>query len=459
MRRDHAMVVGGSIAGLLAGRVLADHFARVTIIDRDHLSDSPEPRKGAPQTAHVHVLLRRGLLIMQRLLPRLDDTLTAAGALTVNWTRDLVTFTPAGWNPRFESEYTTRTCSRGLLEQLVRRETAAISNITLVPRCEALDVTSDETRSTVTGLKVRYRDRAENAVETLPADLIVDAAGRSSRGLDWIAALGYPLPDETVINAHVGYATRLYRRPRDFKADWRSMMIRSRPPFGLRGGLIYPIENDQWLVNVAGAGDERPPLGDGEFLDFTRTFLHPAIYDAVKDAEPLSPVHAYQRTENRLRHFERLTRWPGNFVMLGDAACAFNPTYGQGMSVAALEAEALDSWLTAARTSLRFQHDLMSVVRAPWLMATNEDARLPHVEGARPGRTDKVFQNYIDTFIWLCAADTRMLDTFMGVSQLILPPTALFKPAHLIKVARRMLRPVSPRGRPTDPIPPAPRSG
>lgn len=456
MKRDHAIVVGGSIAGLLAGRVLSDHFARVTVLDRDALPDTPAPRKGAPQTAHVHVLLRRGLLIMQRLFPHLDEALTEAGALTVNWTRDLVTFTPAGWNPRFDSEYATRTCSRGLLEQLVRREAAAIPNLTIEPRCEALDVISDEARSTITGLKVRYRDRAEDAVETLSADLIVDAAGRTSRGLDWLATLGYAAPDETVINAHVGYATRVYRRPRDGRGDWRSMMIRSRPPFGLRGGLIYPIENDQWLVNVAGAGDERPPLGDDAFLDFTRTFMHPAIYEAIKNAEPLSPVHAYQRTENRLRHFERLTRWPDNFIMLGDAACAFNPTYGQGMSVAALEAEALDGWLRSARSALRFQHELMSVVRAPWLMATNEDARLPHVEGARPGRTDKVFQNYIDTFIWLCAEDTRMLDTFMGVSQLILPPTALFRPAHLIKVARRLLRPVPPHGQPTDPIPPAP---
>ncbi len=456
MKRDHAIVVGGSIAGLLAGRVLSDHFARVTVLDRDALPDTPAPRKGAPQTAHVHVLLRRGLLIMQRLFPHLDEALTEAGALTVNWTRDLVTFTPAGWNPRFDSEYATRTCSRGLLEQLVRREAAAIPNLTIEPRCEALDVISDEARSTITGLKVRYRDRAEDAVETLSADLIVDAAGRTSRGLDWLATLGYAAPDETVINAHVGYATRVYRRPRDGRGDWRSMMIRSRPPFGLRGGLIYPIENDQWLVNVAGAGDERPPLGDDAFLDFTRTFMHPAIYEAIKNAEPLSPVQAYQRTENRLRHFERLTRWPDNFIMLGDAACAFNPTYGQGMSVAALEAEALDGWLRSARSALRFQHELMSVVRAPWLMATNEDARLPHVEGARPGRTDKVFQNYIDTFIWLCAADTRMLETFMGVSQLILPPTALFRPAHLIKVARRLLRPVPPHGQPTDPIPPAP---
>ena len=121
------------------------------------------------------------------------------------------------------------------------------------------------------------------------------------------------------------------------------MMVRTRPPFGLRSGLIYPIENDQWMINLSGAGDERPPTDEALFMDYIKNLLHPALYQAVKDAEAISPMYTYQRTENRLRHFERLKRWPENFIMLGDAACAFNPTYGQGMSVAALEAQALDT--------------------------------------------------------------------------------------------------------------------
>jgi 2-polyprenyl-6-methoxyphenol hydroxylase-like FAD-dependent oxidoreductase len=451
--RQHAIVVGGSIAGMLSARVLADHFERVTIIDRDALPDSPEARKGAPQTAHVHVLLRRGLLIMQQLFPRFDDELTQAGALSVDWTRDLVTFTPAGWNPRFASEYITRTCSRGLLEQLMRRQLATIKNITLEARCEAIEPLVAETRSAFTGLKVHYRDRSDNATVELPADLIVDASGRTSKGVNWIAALGYTAPAETVIDAHVGYATRAYRRPPNFNADWKSMMVRSRPPFGLRGGLIYPIENDQWLINLAGAGDERPPTDESLFLEFTRTLMHPALYYAIKDAEPISAMHTYQRTENRLRHFERLTRWPDNFIMLGDAACAFNPTYGQGMSVAALEAQALDKWLRAAESTLAFQQQLMKTVRGPWLMATNEDSRLPHVEGATPSRFDKISQRYIDEFIWMCGTDPQALEVFMGVSQLIKPPTAMFAPTLALKVMRRMIKRVPPQGKANDPIP------
>jgi 2-polyprenyl-6-methoxyphenol hydroxylase-like FAD-dependent oxidoreductase len=450
--KQQAIVIGGSIAGMLAARVLADHFERVTIIDRDALPDSPEPRRGAPQTAHVHVLLRRGLLIMQQLFPQLDDALTRAGALSVNWTRDLVTFTPAGWSPRFESEYTTRTCSRGLLEQLIRRQVAAIKNIVTHPRCEAIEPLVTETRAAFIGLKVHYRDRSENGTVELAADLIVDASGRTSKALDWITALGYTVPPETVINAHVGYATRVYRRPTNFNADWKSMMVRTRPPFGLCGGLIYPIENDHWMVNVAGAGDERPPTDEALFLEFIKNLIHPGLYNAVKDAEPISAMHTYQRTENRLRHFDRLTRWPENFVVLGDAACAFNPTYGQGMSVAALKYR---RWIggCALHSALTFQQQLMKVVRGPWLMATNEDSRLPQVEGATTSRFDQIYQRYIDEFIWLCGSDPHALEVFMGVTQLIKPPTAMFAPALALKVMRRMIKHEQPQGKASDPIP------
>ena len=456
-KNDHAIVIGGSIAGMLAARILSDHFTRVTLLDRDALPDSPEARKGAPQTAHVHVLLKRGLQIMQQLFPALDAALTQAGALSVNWTRDLVVFTPAGWNPRFDSPYTTRTCSRGLLEHLIRQQLAAIKNITVEARCEAIEPLVSETRSAFTGLKVHYRDRSENAVVKLSADLIVDASGRTSKGLDWLAAAGFERPAETVINAHVGYATRAYCRPPNFNADWKAMMIRTRPPFGLRGGLIYPIENDQWLINLAGAGDERPPTAEAQFLDFIRNLAHPAMYQAVKDAEPVGPLHTYQRTENRLRHFDKLKRWPDNFVILGDAACAFNPTYGQGMSVAALEAQALDRWLRATGSTLAFQQQLLSTVRGPWLQATGEDARLPGAEGAIVSRTDRIMHRYIDEFIWLCGTDPHALEVFMGISQLMKPATAMFAPGLAFKVMQRLIRPVPPNGKPTDPIPALPR--
>ena len=393
---------------------------------------------------------------MEHWFPGRDGQLARAGALSVNWTADLVAFTPAGWGPRFPSNFTTRTCSRGLLEHLIRQRVTAIKNIAIEPRCEAVDLVAADRSSIITGVKVRYRDRSENDVATLSGDLIVDASGRSSRSLERLSALGYPAPDETIINAHVGYATRVYRRPANLPADWKSMMVRTRPPFGLRGGVIYPVENDLWMVNLGGAGDESPPTDDASFLDFTQTLIHPAFHEAIKGAEPVSPVYAYQRTENRLRHFERLARWPEHLILLGDAACAFNPIYGQGMTVAALEVLALDRWLRAPRSSLTFQKQIMDVVRAPWLMATNEDSRLPGVQAAAPGRLDKFFQDYVDQVIWLCSSDPFAFETFTGVTHLVKPSTALLHPRIAVKFARSMLRKEQPHGQPTDRIPPAP---
>ncbi|HZY41724.1 MAG TPA: FAD-dependent monooxygenase [Anaerolineae bacterium] len=457
LARQHAIVIGGSLAGLLAARVLSDYFERVTVLDRDTLPDGPEPRKGVPQATHVHVLLRRGMLILEDLLPGLDTELAQAGAPLINWTSDFVNFTPAGWGPRFPSTLTTRACSRGLLEYAVRRRVAARPNITFEARREAIGLLTNDDRSSVTGVHIIDRDRTSDARSDLPGDLVVDASGRTSHVLDWLIESGYTAPAETIIDSHLGYATRAYRRPPYFAADWRVMIIRARPPYGTRGGLIYPIEHDRWLVNLCGAGDERPPTDGQAFLEFTRTIIHPAVYEAIKDAEPLSPVYGYQRTENRWRHYEQLTRWPENFVVLGDAAYAFNPIYGQGMTVAGLEAQALDRSLRTAQGCLDFQKSLAKVVRLPWLLATTEDSRVPGVEvNERSGRLDVLLRRYIDEVVWQTSDDAVTFETFMRISHLIAPPGRLMQPHIMLGVIKRWLRRLKPAGQPTDPIPAAP---
>ncbi len=459
LARGHAIVIGSSLAGLLAARSLSDHFERVTVLDRDTLPDNPEPRKGVPQATHVHVLLRRGMLILEELLPGLDAELAQAGAPSINWTSDFVNFTPAGWGPRFPSTFITRACSRGLLEYTVRRRVAARSNITFEARCEAIGLLTNEDRSHVTGVNVNYRDRMSDARSDLRGDLIVDASGRTSHILNWLIELGYMPPTETIVNSHLGYATRVYQRPPHFTADWRVMIIRARPPYGTRGGLIYPVEGDHWMVNLGGAGEEQPPTDEQAFLDFTRTFIHPALYEAIKDAEPISPVYGYRRTENRWRHYEQLARWPENFVVLGDAAYAFNPIYGQGMTLAGLEAQALDRWLRTPQGGLDFQKSLAKVVRLPWLMATNEDSRTPGVEGNdAPTGFDRFLRRYIDEVLWLTSSDAVTFETFMHVTHLVATPGALMKPHIALGVINRWLRRLKPAGQATDPIPAAPAS-
>jgi hypothetical protein len=224
-----------------------------------------------------------------------------------------------------------------------------------------------------------------------------------------------------------------------------------------RRGLIYPIERDRWMVNVGCAGDDKPPTDAQAFVEFTRTFIHPAFYEAIKDAEPISPLYVYRRTENRWRHYERLTRWPERFVVLGDAAYCFNPVYGQGMTVAGLEAQALDRWLRSSLICLEFQKSLAEVVRLPWLLATTEDSRVPGVEGnAPPNRVNRLLQRYVDEVVWLTSNDAATFETYLRVSHLIAPPASLMGPHIALGVITRWLRRLEPAGHATDPIPPAP---
>jgi 2-polyprenyl-6-methoxyphenol hydroxylase-like FAD-dependent oxidoreductase len=441
MSRQHAIVVGASIAGLLAARILSDHFSQVTVVDRDTLPDTIEPRRGTPQAYHVHVLLRRGLLILEQLFPGLEQELARYGAPLVDWTEDLAWYTPAGWGPRFPSGFTTRTCSRPLLETIIRRRVTALPNVTFQPRSEVIGLTSTEDRSTVTGVQIRSRDQIQDSPSSsLQGGLVVDASGRSSRGGEWLAELGYSLADEITIRSFFGYATRIFNPPPELQVDWKVLMVRNRPPYGTTGGVIYPVEGNRWIVNIGGAGEEVPPTDEAGFIEFARHLIHPAFYDAIQNAESLSPIHGYRRTENRLRRYECMHRWPQGFIVIGDAAGTFNPVYGQGMTVAALEALALDEWLNRQASCHVFQKKIARVQHTPWLMATNEDARVPGVQGVKLSYFNRLIQNYMNEVQWL-AADSRVaFETLMHVTNLVSPPIALFRLRIAIPILMRRTR-------------------
>jgi hypothetical protein len=279
----------------------------------------------------------------------------------------------------------------------------------------------------------------------LEADLVVDASGRTSRAPAWLTGLGYAAPKETTVNSFLGYASRLYQPPAGFKADWKILLIRQRTPASARGGGIYAIEGGKWLVNLGASGRDYPPIDNGGFLEFARALPDPAIHTALTQAQPLSAINGYRRTENRWRHYEKLDHLPDNFVVLGDAACAFNPVYGQGMTVAALGVQALDDVLARSGTgtaslprgfALRFQRRLARILRDPWLMATSEDFRTPSTEGGKPSRLARFTHRYFDRVLALAVADPDTNRLFSEVLNLLKPPLALFHPGVVWKVVR-----------------------
>lgn len=441
---SHALVIGASMAGLLAGRILVDHFDRVTIVERDRLPDGPEQRAGVPQGRHVHILLARGLRILEQLFPGLEAELAAAGAPAVDTAADWMTLLPAGWAPRYRSGLVLRTCSRPLLEAMVRGRLLANPRVQVLSQHEVIDLLADATRRSVVGARVRDREQA-SAETTVAADLVVDAGGRASRAPEWLESLGYDAPVETVINSFVGYASRRYRRPAGALADWKAMLLAARAPDQTRMGVIYPIEGDIWQVGLAGSARDYPPTDEEGWLAFARGLRSPLFYEAIQGLEPLSPISGYRRTQNRLRHYERLSHWPEGFAVVGDAVCAFNPIYGQGMTVAALGAMTLDRCLRRQRAGSRrgfglsFQRALAKVNAVPWLMSTGEDFRWPATEGGRPGRVTRLLHMYLDRVMSLAARSPRIHRSYVEVAYLLRPPRILFRPGILLPVAGEAL--------------------
>src|ERR671916_1887881 len=346
-RSGHALVIGGSIAGLLTARVLSERFGWVTIVERDRFPEGPKFRKGVPQSRHLHAFMMRGRVISDRLFPGLSEELEEAGAVLLDSANDFEWLTPAGFAPRFPSGLPLLMSSRDLLEWTVRERVAALPRVNFLEKTDVTGLLPTPDGEGVAAVKLRSRDAkgARRSQEPLRADLIVDASGRNSNASKWLEALGYASPEETYINSHLGYASRVYRRPKRFDGDWKGLNVQAAPPEVTRGGVLLPLEDDRWMVTLSGLGGDYPPTDEAGFIDFARSLRSPMLYEAIKDAEPISDISGYRDTENRMRHYEKLSRQPYNFLVIGDAASAFNPIYAQGMTTAALGAEVLEECL------------------------------------------------------------------------------------------------------------------
>ncbi|MEI2577520.1 FAD-dependent oxidoreductase [Scytonema sp. PRP1] len=316
MTNNHAIVIGGSMAGLVVARILSDRFKQVTLIERDQFPEKAIPRKGTPQSRHIHVLLLQGQLILKKLFPGLREEMIAAGAQLMDVAADWIWLNPAGWGVRFPSDLFILSFSRHLLDWKVRCRLAAMNKVRFLQGCEVTGVLSNTDSTCVAGVSVRHHQQSHQGVwqEQIHADLVVDATGRTSKAPQWLKAIGYQPPQETVVNAFLGYASRLYRLPSDFQADWKGVYLQVAPPSRTRGAGLLPLEENRWILTAYG-GDcllltetlrerhwaspnrDYPPTDEAGFLEFVRSLPCPAIYDAIKDAEPLSQIYSYRATE------------------------------------------------------------------------------------------------------------------------------------------------------------------
>ncbi|GAA2844101.1 NAD(P)/FAD-dependent oxidoreductase [Crossiella cryophila] len=432
-RHDHAVVIGAGIAGLLAARVLADHFTTVTLLERDLLPDEPASRPGTPQARHPHSLLTRGAEVFESLFPGLREELRAGGAPVIDFCQDVRFRFATGLAPQPASGILAQPVSRPLLEHLLRQRVRALGPVTIRSGCQVTALLPDHTGRRVRGVRVLARGHRPFQATTITARLVVDASGRSSRLPAWLADLGLPLPHQRTVDPGVGYATRVYL-PRPGAATGHQHLVQPlRHPDARHGCFATTVENGHLLVALH-AAHERPPRTDEEFTAFVAT-LDRGLAEATAARQPAPSIARYSYAVNRRVHYHRLRRWPDGLLALGDAVCAFNPIYGQGMAVAAMEAQLLEEMLTR-QPSLdglprRFQRRLARLTRAPWLLASSADRCW---QPGRPSLAARVARWYLRRLQRLIPSSPTVFLRFARVLNMLDSPAALAHPSVLWRV-------------------------
>ena len=441
-RWDHAVVIGGSYAGLLTAHALADHFDRVTVLERDQVEVGTEYHAGVPQARHPHLLLAKGAQLLEARFPGLRAELAGLGAPVYDFGTGVRYLVHGGLTPRAELGITMQSVSRATLERVIRRRVLAHRAITLVPGFTVDGLQLETVSRSITGLTGHAHgpDRRPGQQQRIEADLVVDASGRTSRLPEWLAGVGLQQPVEQVVDGRLSYASRFVRLPEDTERDWQLTGSMPFPPDQPRGGLVLALDGGQWVVSVFGSGGELPPTDEDGLRAYAESLPLPEIAKALAVGEPLAPLYRSSGLVNRWRHYHRLARWPDRLLVVGDAFCAFNPIYAQGMTVAALQAELLGALLstttTPNRLGRRFQRAAGRLVHTPWSLATGSDrpwSGQPSPLGARLARA------YLARVFELMAIDPEVYRRFIAVQNMVAAPATLLAPALVGRVLRQAL--------------------
>jgi flavin-dependent dehydrogenase len=430
---SRAVVMGASIAGLCAARVLAERFDSVCLVERDPLPPAPAPRRGTPQVRHAHALLVGGAQRFEAWFPGLAGELRADGALPIDRSRELHWYQAGGLRraPRPGASDEGTLCSRPLLEHHLRRRVLERSGVALREAAVEDLLFAADGRS-VTGVRLE-------GGEAIPADLVVDATGRAACSLRWLEARGFEAPARSEVRIDMGYATRILRAHPRADPGWRIGVVVGDPP-ALRMAVAFALEGPRWMVTLAGFHGDHAPTDDAGWLAFARSLPDPAIAELIAACEPLGEVVTHRMRASQRRHVEALDEVAGGIVLLGDAVASFNPVYGQGMTSAALQAEALARALDRAGELgprfVRHYHRLAArAVETPWRMSVGADFSLPRTTGPRP-RGSAWVGRYMQRVIRAAQRDAVVSRRLLDVGQLVRPPSSLLAPGVVLRVAR-----------------------
>ncbi|MEJ2217715.1 MAG: hypothetical protein P8099_13980 [Gemmatimonadota bacterium] len=428
-----AVVVGAGMGGLATAGALADHFEQVLVLERDVLPTDGSGRRGIPQGKHLHVLLAAGHQALGDLFPDFEQDLLRSGAVRVrvdtDMRREYAGHPPF---PQRDAGFVSHAQSRPRLEGTVCERVRALANVTLGQECRAGALTTPDGGRTVDG--VAYVD-ADGRSRVVWADLVVETTGRGNLTLDFLKAMGRPLPQTTTIGVDLSYSTAVFEVPEDAPSGWKGVATYPAAPESSRGALLMPLEGGRWIVSAGGRMGEEPPGDPDGFMAFVQGLHSSTIYDAISRAKRLGSIARYRFPESIRRHYARLRSFPHGLLPMADAICRFNPVYGQGMSVAAQEARALDRLLTERAgepdplkglAPAFFEH-VEHIIETPWMTAALPDLVYSGTRGERPA--DFAYRVRKGAALnALAAEDERVNKVLLEVRHLLKPHSAFDEP-------------------------------
>ncbi|EHS55593.1 FAD-dependent monooxygenase [Paenibacillus kribbensis] len=442
-KEEKAIVIGGGISGLLTARVLSDYYQEVMIIERDKLPQEPSARPGTPQAFHPHRVLPRGSMIMERFFPGYVDDLLAQGAHPTQ-NEKMSLFTSQGAIETCSNEKNAAS-SRALLEWTFRQRVQKISNIRFLSGQEVTGLQTSADHKQVTGVHIKERSDQKQE-RTVAADLVVDTSGRSSKLIKWLDAMGLEVPEPERLKVHLGYSTRYYRVPPHIKEKWGTVISEAQPAKGIGTGMLGYIEDNMAQTLLFSAGGAHYPSTDPEEYEKEMLALAtPALAEVVKELEPIGVPRGYRTPESVRQHFEQMEDWPSGLLVAGDAFCNFDPIHGQGMTVAAIEAEMLDICLSEQRHTSQpnFERKVLQrtqeAIEPAWWLSSVADLRwngVTHV-GAEPLKGVSFAQKYFDLYVKRAVKlaneenNPSMFLQYFMMNALVLSPREIINPRML----------------------------
>jgi flavin-dependent dehydrogenase len=430
---EKAIIIGGGISGKLAARVLSDVYKEVIILERDNEPEGPASRKGAPQGEHLHALLHAGEYGLEELFPGITEKFYDSGAVKINSTIDLAWFHHGAWKIRYDGGYRTTLQTRPHLEWHIEQYIKRIPNVVIRYNQIVQDLLYYEAENRITGVQLK--------TGPILADLVVDASGVSSLTSNWLHKRGIPIPEEKV-EINLSYVSKQYQLKVNQERDWKIKMVYPNPPQEKIGGTISSVEENRYIVTVMGyhhAINGKEVLeSDNSFLELTKKLPRLDIYETIKNATPLTSTALYRIPQIVWRRLDRVENIPDGILLIGDTICRIDPVFGQGMSIAILEAQALQKLLQTDNSERHkvpkaFHKKAAKIIAPIWNMVITEDFRYPATTGKRPFGLF-IQQWYAKKVFILSSQNQKVYDTFVKVMNLVRPITSLMTPSIIKSV-------------------------